>query len=120
MVQSVADQLPAVRDQLEAMGALLTNTIPALRGGDLQAIGEAWNDNQRLLRAIGVSTPVLDAIANVACEAGATGAKLAGAGGGGVVIALSPNPEKVKCAANAQGWEAFEVACLPPNRVLED
>ena len=116
MVRSVAERLADVRGHLEAMGALLRDTLPALRDGDLHAIGEAWNDNQRLLQAIGVSTPVLDAIARVACEAGATGAKLAGAGGGGVVIALSPDPSAVKRAAGAQGWSAFEVACIVPDQ----
>ena len=113
MVGAVAERLPEVQGYLGAMGALLEDTLPALQAGDAHAIGEAWTENHRLLGAIGVSTPVLDDIATMACAAGATGAKLAGAGGGGVVIALCPDPDPVKHAARTRGWRAFDVKILP-------
>jgi mevalonate kinase len=44
--------------------------------------------NHELLRKIGVSHPKLDYLVDVARRAGALGAKLTGAGGGGCVIVL--------------------------------
>ena len=41
-----------------------------------------------LLRACGVSTPVLDAAVEEAIGEGALGAKLTGGGGGGAIVAL--------------------------------
>jgi mevalonate kinase len=43
-----------------------------------------------LLADLGVSTPQLDALCDTARAAGAHGAKLTGAGGGGAVIAIAP------------------------------
>jgi len=109
MVRSVAERIEDVRPYLDQISELLQNTKAALQKGDLVAIGQAWHENHWLLRAIGVSTPTLDKIVRVAAESGATGAKLAGAGGGGVVIALAPNPGPLLVAAKQNGWDAFEV-----------
>ncbi len=113
MVQRVASDRSTLDPYLTQIGQLLDATLPALQHGDWKAVGQAWHENHRLLRAIGVSTPTLDQIVRVAEEAGATGAKLAGAGGGGVVIALAPNPTSVLTAAAQNGWDAFEVSCHP-------
>ena len=81
---------------------------------DLAALGEALTENHALLREIGVSTPDLDRLVGLALGAGALGAKLAGAGGGGVVIALVSDPEPlIRAAANA-GIVAFSVSLSPP------
>ena len=69
--------------------------------------------NHALLREIGVSTPILDAIVQTCLAAGARGAKLAGAGGGGVVIALVDDPTPVIAAVTAEGWTAFSVGVAP-------
>ncbi len=114
MVKAVADQRSTNEPYLEQMGALLLSTRAALLGGDIPTIGQAWHENHWLLRAIGVSTPVLDEIVRTAVGAGAAGAKLAGAGGGGVVIALCPEPEPVLEAAAQRGWTAFQVRCAAP------
>jgi mevalonate kinase len=46
------------------------------------------NLNHGLLSALGVSTAALDAAVHAARTAGALGAKLTGAGGGGCMVAL--------------------------------
>jgi mevalonate kinase len=46
------------------------------------------DQNQNLLRDIGVSSKALDKLINAAAQAGASGAKLSGAGQGGFMIAL--------------------------------
>ena len=113
MVATVAGNLTRNAEYLACMGNLVATTLPALQRADLPAIGAAWSENHRLLQAIGVSTPLLDAIVDTAIAAGATGAKLAGAGGGGVVIALARDSEAVCAAAAEQGWGAFSVFPAP-------
>jgi len=113
LVDGVASRRPAVDAYLSQIGELLTNTLPALQAGDIETIGQAWHENHWLLKAIGVSTPILDRIVRVAVDAGAAGAKLAGAGGGGVVIALAQDPKVVIAAAAKSGWDAFEVTVTP-------
>ena len=108
-VAKVASRRVEIDRYLVEMGELLEATRPALEAGNISAIGQAWIENHRLLHAIGVSTPTLDEIVQVALDAGAAGAKLAGAGGGGVVIAIAPQPKTVIEAAAAAGWAAFEV-----------
>ena len=51
------------------------------------------DENHNLLQRLGVSTPRLDELVMVSRDVGAWGAKMAGAGGGGVVIALVDHPD---------------------------
>jgi mevalonate kinase len=46
------------------------------------------NENHSLLQEMGVSSPELDRLVAAACQGGALGAKLSGAGRGGNMIAL--------------------------------
>jgi mevalonate kinase len=60
----------------------------ALREGDDKDLGILMYQNHDLLRKIGVSHPKLDYLVEAARHAGALGAKLTGAGGGGCMILL--------------------------------
>lgn len=93
--------------EIAAIGALVEEVARAVEAGG--PIGALLRENHRLLRAIGVSTPRLDAVAAAMEAAGAAGAKLAGAGGGGVVLALVEEAAPVMAAAAALGCEAFAV-----------
>ena len=53
-------------------------------------LGPLMDENHRLLQAMGVSSPELDALCQAARDAGAAGAKLSGGGRGGNMIALAP------------------------------
>jgi mevalonate kinase len=66
---------------VEQARAVITEGIP-------EALGALMNENHALLRELGVSSSELDVLAETAVAAGATGAKLSGAGRGGNVIAL--------------------------------
>ncbi len=104
MVAGVRQRNPTA--ELRRIGALVEMTAAhLLRGED---IGPLLTENHRLLRAIGVSTPALDEACLTMRAAGATGAKLAGAGGGGVVIGAvsEATEERVRLAA---GPNAFVV-----------
>jgi mevalonate kinase len=80
---------------------------------DPRSLGDVLDENHARLQEIGVSTPALDALVGLARAAGAFGAKLAGAGGGGVVIALVDEPGPVLAAAARAGVSAFEVRPAP-------
>jgi len=59
-----------------------------VESGDNRQLGPLMDRNQALLKAIGVSSRALDELIRAAKQAGALGAKLSGAGRGGIMIAL--------------------------------
>lgn len=73
---------------LERIGGLVRVGAQALEAGDWQTLGHSMNENQRELATLGVSTPRLEQLTEQARAAGALGAKLTGAGGGGMAVAL--------------------------------
>ncbi len=77
--------------------------------GDYSSIGRLMNVNQGLLDALGVNSLELSDLIYSARAAGAFGAKITGAGGGGCMVALTA-PEKctdVAEAISAAGGEAI-------------
>lgn len=74
----------------EQIDALAIEGAEALRNSDWTGLGALMNINHGLLNAIGVSTPELESMVSLARSAGAVGAKLTGAGGGGAMVALCP------------------------------
>lgn len=108
LVAGVRQRHPKNTPILAAIGALTTQIQASL--GNLGALGPLLTENHRLLAKLGVSTPALDGLVAFALDNGATGAKLAGAGGGGVVIAVSHTPEALVRAATTAELTAF---CTP-------
>jgi mevalonate kinase len=92
MIDRVAEATGGRTDdaRLRELGALTDTATAALRAGDRAALGAAMNRAHGLLADLWVSTPALDALCDAARAAGASGAKLTGAGGGGAVIAVAP------------------------------
>jgi mevalonate kinase len=86
----------------DAIGRLVDKGREAIGGGRLGEVGSLMNDNQRLLKELGVSSPSLEALIEAALESGARGAKLSGAGLGGNVIALV-EPSTVQSVERALG-----------------
>jgi mevalonate kinase len=97
---------PAKYDPLFAqMGAIARQARQAIEAGNLAQVGQCMQANQILLQKVGVSSPELDFLVQIAEKAGAQGAKLSGAGWGGNMIALV-NPaqaERVAVALQAAG-----------------
>jgi mevalonate kinase len=81
-------------DRLRELGALTDTGTTALVGKKLDELGTAMNRAHELLGGLGVSTPLLDGLCDVARKLGAHGAKLTGAGGGGAVIAIAPRDKE--------------------------
>ena len=98
-----------MKECMEKAEEISEEAVKAIEVRDLRTLGELMNKNQVLLEKIGVSHPKLDELINKAREAGALGAKLTGAGGGGCMIALC-SPEKaqdVSTAIEALGGQTF-------------
>jgi mevalonate kinase len=72
----------------DAVGELVLRARAALGLGDLTALGGLLDQNHELLVQLGVSSTELDQLVVAARVAGALGAKLSGAGWGGIMIAL--------------------------------
>jgi galactokinase/mevalonate kinase-like predicted kinase len=87
----------------------------ALLQGDWSLLGALMNENHAIQRDLGGSGESNERLISAALEAGAPGAKLAGAGDGGTIIALWPwadaSPlEEALCAAGASKIYRLEVS----------
>jgi D-glycero-alpha-D-manno-heptose-7-phosphate kinase len=84
--------IKTTRDQLHLLRDLAGLAVDRLRCGDVDAVGDAmrkgWEAKRQL--AAGISNAQLDSAVDRALEAGATGAKLTGAGGGGFLLIMCP------------------------------
>lgn len=102
---------PARYDALFAqIGALVRHGLAALCAADWPTLGAIASENQALLDRLGVGSPELSRMIGLAKEAGAYGAKLTGAGGGGAVIALvsDESRERLALAWRAAGYRVFD------------
>ena len=75
----------------------------AILAGDWKKLGQLMNKNHLIQQQLGASGEVNDQFISLALRVGALGAKLAGAGGGGTIIALHFEPEKVVEAFREKG-----------------
>jgi D-glycero-alpha-D-manno-heptose-7-phosphate kinase len=84
--------IAATRPQLHLLRDLAGFAVDRLRSGDVDAIGpalrESWEAKRKL--ASGVSNGQIDDAVGRALDAGASGAKLTGAGGGGFLLVICP------------------------------
>lgn len=122
MVESVMRLRQSNRIQfdknLAALGALVDNAKICLRTGDLSSLGQLINLAQMVLAGWMLSTDSIELACRTARSAGALGAKLTGAGGGGCIVALSPSDAmsaKIESALSEQGFDTFstEVGASP-------
>lgn len=123
MVEGVArlrEREPEVVDRtFEAIRALVLGARLALEGGDRTALGRLMDRNQALLGTLRLSTAEIESMCELARSAGALGAKLTGAGGGGCVVALVPSQavaDAVLEAWKAKGLEGFATSASPEAR----
>ncbi|MGC9107350.1 MAG: mevalonate kinase, partial [Infirmifilum sp.] len=106
-VLDLYDAFPSVLEPIYyAAGRLAVEAAKMMERGDWEAVGALMNVNHGLLSAIGVSTIELEQIVYAAREAGALGAKLTGAGGGGYAVIL--------CKRNHEGKIIEELRKVSP------
>jgi mevalonate kinase len=115
-VQARLDAGGDAADRLARLGQAARDGAAALTAGDRAGLGALFRAAHGELAALGVSSRGLDLLVDAADRAGALGAKLTGAGGGGAVIALAqPGREAQLVAAwRALGREAFVVTAGAP------
>lgn len=87
-VRSLKSEYDFAADTITAIGDIVRRGESALEREDTEEIGRLMDFNHGLLSALGVSARSLDAMVWAARDAGASGAKLTGAGGGGCIVAL--------------------------------
>lgn len=93
MVESVAARRMGDPERfdgtLSAIAALVDTAANALETGNLARLGASMTSNHELLAGWALSNERLDGLCRTAVSAGALGAKLTGAGGGGAMVALA-------------------------------
>lgn len=100
-VRRLREKLPAVIEPIMRSGReIVLHAIEAIKQRDLETLGGLADINHALLCAVGVSHEALERLVSEARKAGALGAKLTGAGGGGCMIALT-EPDKLDIVAEA-------------------
>jgi mevalonate kinase len=106
-VRDINERYPRVVEPImRAAREIVLKAVEALNENSLESIGDLMNINHALLYSVGVSDESLEWLINAARKAGALGAKLTGAGGGGCMIALSKNervPQVVEAIQRAGG-----------------
>jgi galactokinase/mevalonate kinase-like predicted kinase len=93
----------------------------ALQRGDWPALGRLMNENHAIQRGLGGSGPANEALIEAALAAGALGAKLAGAGGGGTIVALwtGADAKPLEAALSRAGAALLLRPALAPGVRLE-
>lgn len=101
------EQEANIKQRLAVLGEMKSIARVAceeLRGGNLEAVGELLHESWQLKKSLAsrISNGALDEIYRVARDAGATGGKIAGAGGGGFLLLYCPreHQEGVRTALN--------------------
>jgi mevalonate kinase len=92
-VRALREEYEFATDTVESVGDIVRRGERVLAEGDVDELGRLMDFNHGLLEALGVSSRSLDNMVWAARDAGALGAKLTGAGGGGCIVALDPTDE---------------------------
>ncbi len=99
-----------VDKQIAGITALVENAALAVEAGDVTGLGRLLDLNQMILAGLFLSTGPIEDMCATARAAGALGAKLTGAGGGGSVIALvgadESGSEDAAAAKILDAWRA--------------
>ncbi len=111
LVQQVAklkEEYPEmINPIIKAIGSFAEKGRNLVSKKDYTSLGKLMNVNHGLLDALGVCTQELSSLVYAARSAGAYGAKLTGAGGGGCMVALTDSPREVAKAIEKAGGQAI-------------
>jgi mevalonate kinase len=103
------------------MGYLVRQIIVALEREELVTLGHLFNLHQLIQEKIGTCAPENEQLIEAAIGAGALGAKISGAGGGGIIIALA-EPDRqpaVAAAIEAAGGRSYIASTGTPGIRIE-
>ena len=107
----------AVRRNFDHIAGIAAGMRGAVERGDWKEIArllrEEWANRRK--NAPGISTPLIDRLIQVTRKAGATGAKVCGAGGGGCVFFLVEHGarDRVAAAITREGGQVLPVRVAP-------
>jgi len=111
MISRVADQRKKDQKKIDAIFSEIQQAgfdgIESLEKGDLAKLGKEFDRAQECFEKLGLGTPETSEIISVSKKNNAFGAKISGAGGGGCVLILASNPEKICALLNSIGYESF-------------
>ncbi len=113
VLRAIIDGDPEQRARIEQIAAIAEAGVEHLLEGNWAGLGAALNDDWATRRELGpgISTPECETMLGAAREAGAFGARLTGAGGGGCLVALSPPDRRDAVRAALQGAGATLLEC---------
>jgi len=106
------------KEIIEDIGKIVKEATYLLKNEDLEGLGELMNKNHRLLSILGVTHPKLEKLIRGARKY-SYGAKLTGAGGGGSMIALTDEPEKVAEEIEKKGGTPYIIKSTKQGLITE-
>jgi mevalonate kinase len=113
-VRKLCESYPElIRPLMASIGRISKIGESLVLAGDYPSIGRLMNVNQGLLDALGVNILELSSLIYSARRAGAFGAKITGAGGGGCMVALTA-PDRCKQVAEAISEAGGKVTITKP------
>lgn len=119
-VAGLREEYPEVIDPIiRTIGSFSKKGEILVKKKDYISLGKLMNVNHGLLDALGVGTAELSALVYAARNAGAYGAKITGAGGGGCMVALSDSPREVASAIENAGGRAI-ISHFDPGGVKQE
>jgi mevalonate kinase len=105
-VKRYVDHSTFARDIVDEIGTVTEEGVRQMTKGDLEGLGRTMTRDHKLLAILGVSSKELDKLVTSVLPH-SYGAKLTGAGGGGSMIALTDEPQKVMEIIRRKGGQPF-------------
>src|SRR5208283_283302 len=109
----------AVRSGMERVTELGRGGAEAMRAQDWSELGGLMNENHAIVASLGGSGDAIDTLVRECLDAGALGAKLAGAGLGGTIIALAHDPAELQARLASRGYSRFMLPSREPGARFE-
>lgn len=108
LIQRIRSLGAGYRDpRIKRLGACAQEMRNALGIRDFKKVAELMNDAQKTLSELGVSTPAIDKIAGAVRSVGG-GAKLSGAGGGGIMLCYHEDKDLLVKTIKKLGYAPIE------------
>ena len=108
-----------VVDSIAAITELADIGLDAFLKSDWVALGKAMDENHRLIAQLGGSGDAIDLLISRCKAHGAISAKLAGAGMGGTVIALTEDADALEASLRGDGYNRFMRPIIGPGVAYE-
>ena len=103
---------------INEMGSVTLEGFKALKKGDSELLGRLMTRDHKLLSILGVSCKELNKLVNAVLPY-SYGAKLTGSGGGGCMVALTDNPDKVADVISSRGGTPYVMKSGAPGLRME-